>query len=501
MQIELSAPQHSFIATQSERNLLHCGQGFGKTHAEGIIPALFVQHCPKAIGLIGANTYSQLSDATLFRIFQVWNDYFGWKEYTQGTPEGVYVIDKNPPSHFTPHGYTFKSNANKIFFKNGAVIMTVSLDNYMALDGREVSWAILDETKDTNEVAVKEVILARLRYPGVCKIKDFDKTKELFGFCAPEDIRAGEQSNPLFIATSPSKEQWLAEMFHLDKYRDDIERTIFDPNDYFHKVTEFYNMVIASAFWNKKNLPNGYIEMKLQELTKDRSEMLVYGSPFGKLGVEYYAKFDRHLHVKPCTFTPNYPIHISFDFNVNPYMTLVVKQIIPQVDSHRVTVKIFREFCLESPNNSIEAICRAFDDEYGHLCKAGLFFYGDASGKNTLPIEEARSLYKVVEKCLYHLLSPTSKRLLKKNINHKGGAKGTIGRRDFMNKIFSGGYPVDVEIDPKCKKTILDFEQCKEDANGAKEKKKEKINGVMAEKYGHTSDACDGFFCYLYYPG
>jgi hypothetical protein len=235
----------------------------------------------------------------------------------------------------------------------------------------------------------------------------------------------------------------------------------------------------------------------LIELSKDRAEMLVYGSPFGKIGVEYYSKFDRKRHIKHVEFTPGYPIHITFDFNVNPYMTLVVSQVIP--NGERWQVNIFDEFCLESPKNTIEAVCQAFDSEYGHLCKAGLYYYGDASGKNTLPIESVKNFYQVVANSLDHLLSNDSKRLLKKNINHQSAGKNTMGRRDFMNKLLSGQMPVDVVISPNCRKVIADFENVKEDPNGAKLKKKEKINDVMAERFGHTSDAIDSQMCWLYY--
>lgn len=494
--IELNRPQASFIMSQSERVLLHCGQGFGKTFVEGLIPGFFVMRCPDSLGLIGANTYGQLSDSTLFRIFQVWEEHFGWKEYHKGNPDGFYVIDKQPPEVFKRHPFTFKTNSNKIFFRNGAVIMTASLDNYMALDGREIGWAVLDETKDTNEAAIKEVITSRLRAPGIHLIKDFKK-EDLFGFTNDKDPRAGEQANPLFIATSPSKNKWLSDMFKLDQYRVEIESTIFDRDDYFCKRDRRRSVIIASSWWNKKHLPPNYIELKLEEVSKEMADMLVYGSPFGKVGSEYYFKFDRRKHVCPdVALDPMVPLHISFDFNTNPYMTLVVSQI-KKVDE-RIKVRIIDEFCLSSPNNSIEAVCRAFINKYGPYCKNGLYYYGDASGKNTLPIEEARNFYKIVDRNLTGYITHDSKRLLKKNPNHKAIGKGTIGRREFMNKILSGSMGIDVEVAERCKKTILDFEMVREDENGAKNKKKELVNGVMCEPYGHCTDALDGFFAYLW---
>ena len=50
--------------------------------------------------------------------------------------------------------------------------MLASLDNWKAIDGRTISWALLDETKDTPEAAVKEVIISRLRKIGLCRVRD-----------------------------------------------------------------------------------------------------------------------------------------------------------------------------------------------------------------------------------------------------------------------------------------------------------------------------------------
>jgi hypothetical protein len=491
--IKLSRPQASFLKAKTSLNLLHCGQGFGKTHLEGLISSLLIQRAPKAMGFIAANTQGQLSDSTLFRIFEVWKEYWGWSEFTKGNEKGVYVIDKEPPGHFTPHGYTFKTNQNKIFFINGGVIQIASLENYKALDGREISWAILDETKDTREQAIKEVILARLRAGGVYTNKC---DNDFFAFTGEGDL-ADKPINPVWIFTSPAKSSWLGDMFNMEDFRKEIQDQIFNPDDYFCKSYNNKTLLIASAYFNQKNLPEDYISNKVAYLSKDRIEMLIYGSPFGKTGVEYYMNFNRQKHVKRVYFKKNNPIHISFDFNVNPYMTLIVKQVVQEED--RVKIKILKEYCLESPNNTIEGVCRAFLDDYEHLLNAGLYYYGDATGKNSLPIEDAKSFYKVVEKCLINYLQVDSKRLLKKNINHRAVGKNTLGRRDFMNKILSGNMGVDIEVDPSCIKVIKDFEYVTEDANGAKDKKKEKINGIICEPYGHPSDAIDGMVCYLYY--
>lgn len=492
--IKLSRPQFDILHSRSDRNLFHTGQGGGKTNVMGLLSHRLIIEFPKNIGLIAANTYQQLSDSTLKEIFLVWSK-FGWSEYDKNSnPEGWYVIDKEPPGSFEPHGHTFKTNQNKIFTRNGAVIFTASLDNYKALDGRTIGWAMLDETKDTREEAVKQVIIGRLRERGIFVRKDPEN--EDFQFTV--DPALGEREiNPLWIFTSPAKEQWLTEFFNLDEYREEILAHIFSKEDYFYKETPDRTMVIASSYHNARNLPENYITNQIRDLSPEVAEMLVYGNPFGKSGGEYYSAFKKSVHIKSVSYTPDLPIHLSFDFNVNPYMPATVWQVVPGSDG-RTKARALCEYALKYPQNTIEDVCRRFNAEYGHLCQPGFFFYGDASGKNTLPLKEQRNYYQVIEDELRHLISGSSRRVLKSNPRHRSIMAGTLGRRDFMNACLNGRYEFDIEIDESCRYLIADLEFMREDANGAKNKVKEEINGVVCEKYGHLSDSMDGFFCYVW---
>lgn len=503
IEIKLNRPQTSIVKSNADRNLYHSGQGGGKTFVMGFISHFIIKNCPKTIGLIAANTYGQLTDATLIEIFKVWEK-LGWKEYTDQNPHGYFVIDKKPPLHFEPHGYTFKNNNNKIFLKNGAVVFTASLDNYKALDGRTIGWAMLDETKDTKEEAVKKVIIGRLRMKGIAKVKKYDPSK-VVSFIDDQDPNAGEAVNPLFVFTSPAKEQWLTEFFKLEEYREEILSTIFSETDYFYKRDANRCIVIASTYHNKKNLPPNYISNMVGDLSEDIIELNIYGSPFGKTGAEYYSSFKKVETVKRLQYNPNYPVHLTWDFNVNPYMTAQVWQVYRvdvlntdgNVISQRMKVRCVKEYALTAPRNTIEDVCSQFRSDYGRSLN-GLFVYGDASGKNKSVVKSVGDYYKVIERELREFWHQNTKCLLKSNPRHRSVGKGTLGRRDFMNKCLSGGFGFDVEIDESCKYTIADFEFCKEDANGGKEKKKVMINGISCEKYGHQSDAADGFFCYRF---
>jgi hypothetical protein len=490
---QLSIPQLEVISSQKPRTLFLAGQGSGKTFVMGVLSGLFLRYLPGALGFIGANTYNQLSNSTLLRVFQVWADDYGWTEWTRTNEEGCFVIGKQPPGHFIDHNYTFKDNYNKIFFANGAVILVGSLDNYKALDGSELGWAMLDETKDTKEEAVQDVMVGRLRQRGVY----LNTNPESGEWAYTSDSSRGKQQNPLYIFTSPTKEQWLTEYFVLNDQRDAITATIFKPDGFYSREIGHRHVVICPTYHNSHNLPPGYIEDRLKEYTKDRTDMLIYGSPFGKAGNEYYANFKRNDHVGEVIVDDGLPIHLTFDFNVNPYMTGQVWQIdrSGQVEE----VRCVKEYAFENPRNTVEDICRAAAADFGDIMqRQGLYFYGDSTGRATLPLKGAKNYYEFVERELRAYLYNDSRRLLKQNPRHAAIGQDSPGRRDFMNSILGGSYDVRLVIDASCEKTILDFEMLKEDKNGAKHKEKVKINGISCEKYGHMTDAADAFICYNY---
>ena len=499
--LELSAPQIDIFQAAARRILLQMGQGGGKTLSLGVTAYFFASRIPNALGLIAANTFKQLSDSTLLELFTTWKKYFGWTEWNRENPDGYYVIDKAPPPEFVKHNYTFKTNEGKIFLKNGVVIMTVALENYKALEGRTIGWALLDETSDTREVAVKEVIVSRLRQTEVYVRKKFNLIDDIFPYVAKDHPMAAKTINPLFIFTKPAKEQWLTEFFNLEKFREEIIISCKSETDYFskHDVEGSRVIVIASAYHNKENLPEGYIDQRASEYTEDQKDLLIYGSPFGKSGNEYYAAFKRDMHVKPVQYHNGCPLHISFDFNVNPYMTAKVWICVSDSQDNRLKWRALKEYAMKAPNNTIEATCRKIISDYRVIMKRyGIFIYGDASGKNSIPVESVKNYYVVIERMFADYLSRSWYRVLKQNMRHRSVGEGTIGRRDLMNKSFLGGYGFDIEIDPSCILTIKDYEFIREDKNGAKLKVKKKINGIECEELGHMSDADDAIFCYHY---
>lgn len=459
----LTSPQETTYYSCKERNLFMAGVGSGKSHVGAFISAKYITNFPNVIGFIGANTHEQLSKSTLKRIFEVWAKDMEWQE-------GVdYVVDKQPLPSWPKVHSKLKSYSNTISFNNGALIFLSSLENYKAIDGTEFGWAILDETKDTREEAVKEVIVARLRQNGM-----FVKDGKI-------NSKGGNSFNPLYILTSPAKVDWLNKWFELDKNYKEISDKIFSETDYYHNQTGRRCVVISSTYHNAKNLPSGYIENLLADYKGNDhlKEMLVFGSPIAKSGGEFYHQFKRLDHVKPCTYNPNEAIHISFDFNVQPYITAIVCQSEYKNDIHYF--RTLKEFCLSNPRNNCEDLCAEILQHYPN---STAFIHGDASGRNNTTLtRDIKHNYEVIERCLQPILAHDYDQVPKSN-------PGLAKRRDFANHVFAGGKNVRIEIDDSCTNLIADFEFVKEGASNTK--LKQKVKGV--EKYGHTSDAWDYVF-------
>lgn len=475
-QITLSRPQSDIAHSTKRLNLFMAGQGSGKTHNAGVVSYTFIYHFPELRGIIAANTHEQLNKATMFRIRQVWKEYFSCVEYNPRTQRGHYTIGKKPPAHFNTDGHNFETYHNIISFMNGTVIFIGSLDNYKALEGQEVGWAILDETKDTKEEAVKEVILGRIRQPGMYLNKEGKITtdKTLQGY------------NPLFIFTSPAKVKWLNEWFELDKHEKEINSQIYNRDTYFMKTTKGSMVTISSVYLNEHNLPPGWIENQKNSLASHLHDMLIYGSPFSKTGGEFYKTFVRKNRVGSYKYNRLLPLHITWDENVQPHLTCLVHQV-----NGKKAMQI-QEICAKSPNNKLDYVCSEFIREYpGH--EAGLFIYGDPSSqKDDVKQQKGHNFYTLIRDRLkqYKPIMRVAK-----------AAPSVVMRGNFLNTVFEKNFAgINLLYDESCTTTLADYANVKEDADGTKLKKKitDKQTGISYEEWGHCSDANDYFYCEIF---
>lgn len=508
VQLATSAPQEAVLLSTSDKTLFLAGIGSGKSHNIALSSADFAINHPDIIQFVGANTYKQLTLSTLKRVFDTWLSVFDWKKGRD------FVVGTIPPNHWPMYGAPLKSYDSVITFENGHQIVTGSLDNYKALDGQEFGVAHLDETKDTKEEAVSEVILTRLRQPGLW----LDDDGQLYGSPEHDALLAakdwqysttadGERQltaadgrnvrswNPLFIYTSPAKVDWINLMFNLTSEYEEISRRIFSKTDFYHKANREQCVVISSTYHNQDNLPVGFIQKKERDYAGNpsRRDMLIYGSPIAKSGGEFLPQFERLRHVKKgLGLLPGHTAHITLDFNVVPYMTMLAAQLI-EAPGGRLTLRFFAEYALESPSNNTAAICRAFIADYGSELDNGLFYYGDPAGRARQTVTtEFKNNYSVVAKEFAPYIGNYSDRV--QNV-----APGIIDRRDFIGALFEGTLGIDIEIDDQLTHFIHDLEYCKEDASGKmlKPKYKDPTTKMTYERYGHHLDASAYLICSL----
>lgn len=512
-----SPPQNAILSARTPLILDMAGQGGGKTELIGYLSGLFIKHFPKIKGFIGANTYGQLSQTTLEKVMTAWRKYYGWAEYDRkDNPSGQFVIDKKPPSHFAKF-IKLKSYANTISFVNGCVVYVGSLENYKAHDGKEFGWAHLDETKDTKAVAVKEVILGRLRQKGL--YYDQNGGLRYFDGDPPEVIGLTLTAwNPCYIHTSPSSAgtEWINTLFNLDLYESEILDAISDVNTFYFKQDKTKTVVIYQSEWNRLNLPDNFLENRRADMTDDEALMLISGYPFAKTGNEYFPEFSRRKHVvDKIEIDFDKRVHVAYDFNIMPYVTQIVSQIDYVVRYYNrktkekkpfledgdvgfeainvMRVKVCREILGRPPRNETE---KAVEDMGEWLAQnefsSDIAVYGDASGNNRITGLGSLTQYKIIER-IARKYAPVDLQAERKNI-------APLSRRKLLRRILGDYYPhIEFYIDRSCEQTIRDLEFLKTSPEGKfKEKAVDKTTGKKYEIIGHTSDALEGFISKIF---
>lgn len=314
---------------------------------------------------------------------------------------------------------------------------------------------------------------------------------------------------------------WIEEAFELEKkdfdqlnlrlrgetkYYKQIICT-FNPMDANHWLKEFIDrnpdnlMHMRTTFMDNVFIDREYMDELRNQYSKNENFKRVYiDGDWGRAytGGEFYHGFSYSKHVT--SFDPqmgggggykaDLPLHITFDFNVHPYVTCCVWQIHNNASGEMKRAIQIDEICLAHPMNSTKQVCAEFRRRYYNekRHRAGLVVYGDPSGRH----EDTRSErgyndYTIIKNELQDM-HPTMR------IESK--APNVKARGDFMNSILSGEYMgISISIAMQCRRTTDDFLYIKQDVNGnkLKEKARDEKTGIEFEKYGHTSDSADYF--------
>lgn len=322
------ARPHQVKVLKSQKKIVFLGGGVGcgKTEVGTLWHLNRVANTPKDTpGLIAANSYSQLIDATIRNVY---------KNYRK---LGVLVKPEQLPRSHHPFDI-------QVF--NGEYWVDIwcrSLDSFQLLSGTEVGWFWADEVWQTKREAI-DLLLARHR--GVME----------------------DRLQSLFTTTLDDPTTWMYELF-VEKFNEQL-------------MDVFY----ATTYDNEKNLPPGYIEGLKALYSEQMFKRMVMSQWVSLDGQNIYYNFDRKVNVsEDAEFDPHLPIYWTHDFNIGEGkpMSSALAHIKkgPGPDGKiRPELHFFDEIVLDTADTN-DAAEEFQERSWIKDSKAGVIVCGDASGR------------------------------------------------------------------------------------------------------------------------
>lgn len=352
-------------------------------------------------------------------------------------------------------------------FWNGSTISGLELapslqdPDYARLGSLEITGGFIDEASEVLEKAV-EVLQSRIRYR------------------IAETFVVGK----LLLCSNPSQ-NWIRSVFVQDD----------DGNP--AKLKKGYRYLPFSLFDNPdENFRMIYFNRLRKIRDKATRQRLLYGNwdyvEANKMSAYYNFDGDKHIvqNLQDKKYNPMRPLVLSFDFNVNPYMSCLPIQF----NWEGKEVYVFKEIVgkPEEKNNNAPAFGRFIAKtlkEMGNI--SNLLITGDPAGlARSSQTEAGVNNYTIIINALNTQGFSTSLQLFRTQPSQ-------ISRLDFMNELLNGYTGWHIFIDIACRRLVDDLVYQKKNPDGTKEKKKVLMeNGTRAEKYGHMSDCFDYALCY-----
>jgi len=379
---------------------------------------------------------------------------YAFRKVSTSVDASVYDTLKEVISQFGIGSFARYNQTKKIIYLDrfNAVIRCAGLDEEDKIKSiREISIAWLEETDQFDEQDLNQVDL-RMR-------GQFPHYREII--CT---------FNPV------SELHWLKSKF-FDNTVDGVKSKL---------------LTLHSTFKDNKFLDSDYIERLEQNHIHDPNNYRVYVlGQWGKVftGMEFYKNFRTDVHVGETDLDPKLPVHLTFDFNVIPYMTASIWQIIGKRGNKGMFWNVYglKEIKLRHPKNSTEDMCIELIDNYTDYLNCGVVLYGDATGRRRNTTSK-KSDWMIIEEMLKPYIADN--RVPRSNPFQSE-------RNSFINRLFFGSFNVRIIIDKDMKVMIEDLTHSLEDGdrNKVKQVVRDKISKVNVEKFGHFSDGMDYFLC------
>lgn len=326
---------------------------------------------------------------------------------------------------------------------------------------------------------------------------------------------------------------------------------VFNPDNVTHFINKLFfdgeledqyrayrdNMLsINTTHWDNKFVPYGFRELIEKDKIANPDRYKVDGlGLWGELKSlnAYYPNFktDKHVqrNLKSDWYDPNISLHLAFDFNVYPYITLEVIQV-HEIDG-KLAICHIDEICLNEKQHgaeksgSIKETMKEFFNRYERH-RGKVYVYGDKSGHNrkTNAVSDYSTIFNMLKptptslfvggrdpfpeyrahNCTFEVVDRTNK---SKNPSHQGrklfwrrlhsgtlgvlplsrklATKNAVGRERGLSANHAGKQIIQL-IDEKCQFLINDYINTEEDElKGNKDERNKNLT--------HCSDAVDYF--------
>jgi hypothetical protein len=216
-----------------------------------------------------------------------------------------------------------------------------------------------------------------------------------------------------------------------------------------------------------------------------------------KKGGEWLSNFSYNRHAKKLKYDKDYPVHISIDSNVYPYIAMTAWQIIPE--GQKTKIRLIHELPAADPDNTATRAGKKLVNWLVSIGYTGkVFLYGDKSTKNRNNIDDnKRTFFMIIVEALL-----TAGFKVEDKVLAAPPPVHSIG--DFVNALLSGEIEShEIEVNAICLTAITDFQNVKKDENGNMLKVRIKhptIEDVTYEKDGHFTDTFKDFIIQAFYP-
>jgi hypothetical protein len=344
------------------------GRASGKTFELLDLICISAKALPRALAGLASRTFKQVQEIVIAQSETVFNQW-GFYEYdAKNRPNGNYVINKRPPSHWwTPYNSP-KSFDNTITFAKGYTVFFLSADRKDTQRGTNFDQYFQDETAFSKQDFYTDIVRAGLR-----------ANKKKY-----HDTRPGRKghNHPL---------HWLIAHFS-SAPRTLSGSWIYNFEELAKKYPEKNYWLEATAYDNLEFLPGDYLESAKEDMPALAFDIEIMNRRPKKVDAAFYAAFNTQKHCYTAygydfdeetgiwKSTPNdydtfKPLEVSFDFN-NAFTSVIVCQ---DFDKE---FRVIKELWVKQSNlDLVTQLTNNLCQHYKHHLKKKIFVHGDYNGK------------------------------------------------------------------------------------------------------------------------